>query len=275
MSQNPLQQYFRQPKIYITLPSKGVFYSPDAISGSFENIPIYGMTGMDEIILKTPDALMSGESTVKIVQSCCPTIKNAWELSSIDANLIYAAIRIATFGNAMSVTQVCTNCETENDFDIDLNYVVEHYGTCHYNHKLVVDNITIKTTPLTYKDMTEFNLTSYNLQQKLNQADGLEDAVEKQKLFKELFEELSKAQQEIFLKSVESVEVDGQVVDNKEHISEWLHNCDKVIFDSLKKHVDNNRTAWDMPSWPTKCENCGTESKVYIELDQSSFFEEA
>ena len=275
MSQNPLQQYFRQPKIYITLPSKGVFYSPDAISGSFENIPIYGMTGMDEIILKTPDALMSGESTVKIVQSCCPTIKNAWELSSIDANLIYAAIRIATFGNAMSVTQVCTNCETENDFDIDLNYVVEHYGTCQYNHKLVVDNITIKTKPLTYKDMTEFNLTSYNLQQKLNQADELEDAVEKQKLFKELFEELSKAQQEIFLKSVESVEVDDQVVDNKEHISEWLHNCDKVIFDSLKKHVDNNRTAWDMPSWPTKCENCGTESKVYIELDQSSFFEEA
>ena len=74
MAENPLKQYFRQPKIYITLPSKGVFYSPDDISGLFENIPIYGMTGMDEIILKTPDALMSGESTVKIVQSCCPTI---------------------------------------------------------------------------------------------------------------------------------------------------------------------------------------------------------
>ena len=275
MSQNPLQQYFRQPKIYITLPSKGVFYGPDAISGSFENIPVYGMTGMDEIILKTPDALMSGESTVKIVESCCPTIKNAWEMSAIDANLLYAAIRIATYGNAMSVTQVCKNCETENDFDIDLNYVVEHYGTCNYNHKLTVGNIIIKTKPLNYKDMTEFNLTSYTLQQKLNQANDLEDAVEKQKLFKELFEELSKAQQEIFLKSVDAVEVDGQVVDNKDHISEWLHNCDKVIFDSLKKHVDDNRVAWDMPSWPTKCDNCGTESTVYIELDQSSFFEKA
>jgi hypothetical protein len=275
MSQNPLQQFFRQPKIYITLPSKGVFNSPESLLGTFENIPVYGMTGMDEIILKTPDALMSGESTVKLIQSCCPNIKNAWELSTLDTNLIYAAIRIATYGHELSVTQTCVECETENDFDIDLNHVVEHYGNCQYNHKLIMDGLTVKTKPLTFKESNDFSLENYGLQQKLNQADQVEDVAEKQKLFKELFEELSVTQQKIFLKSVEAVEVGDQVVTDSSHIEEWLKNCDKSVFEQLKKHVDANRTAWDMPTWPAKCEKCGAESKIYVELDNSSFFDNA
>lgn len=273
MAQNPLKQYFRQPKIFIELPSKGVFNSPDALEGGkFENLPVYGMTGMDEIILKTPDALMSGESTVRMIESCCPSIKDAWQVSSIDANVLYASIRIATYGNEMSVSQVCINCEEENDYDLDLNRVIEHYAHCKYDNKLVIDNITIKTKPLTYREATNFGITSYNLQQKLSQGDAVEDPTEKQKIFKELFEELSKVQQSLFLKSVETVEVDNQVVDNPEFIREWLENCDKTIFDQLKKHVDTNKEAWNMPSWPVKCTHCETESEIYIDLDNTNFF---
>lgn len=275
MSQNPLQQFFRQPKIYITLPSKGVFNSPESLAGSFENLPVYGMTGMDEIILKTPDALMSGESTVKLIQSCCPSIKDAWSLTTLDTNIVYAAIRIATYGHELSVTQTCPECETENDFDIDLNHVVEHYGNCQYNHKLVLDGLTVKTRPLTFKESNDFSLENYGLQQKLNQTEQVEDANEKQKLFKELFEELSVTQQRIFSKSVEAVEVGDQVVTDPTYIEEWLKNCDKSVFEKLKNHVDANRTAWDMPTWPAKCEKCGAKSKIYVELDNSSFFDNA
>jgi len=59
MATNPLQQYFRQPKIYIKLPSGGVFNKLGSLQGDVTNMPVYGMTGMDEIIMKTPDALMS------------------------------------------------------------------------------------------------------------------------------------------------------------------------------------------------------------------------
>lgn len=257
------------------MPSKGVFNSPESLAGSFENLPVYGMTGMDEIILKTPDALMSGESTVKLIQSCCPSIKDAWSLTTLDTNIVYAAIRIATYGHELSVTQTCPECETENDFDIDLNHVVEHYGNCQYNHKLVLDGLTVKTRPLTFKESNDFSLENYGLQQKLNQTEQVEDANEKQKLFKELFEELSVTQQRIFSKSVEAVEVGDQVVTDPTYIEEWLKNCDKSVFEKLKNHVDANRTAWDMPTWPAKCEKCGAKSKIYVELDNSSFFDNA
>jgi hypothetical protein len=94
-------------------------------------------------------------------------------------------------------------------------------------------------------------------------------------VFKELFEELTTVQHSLFLKSVESVEVDNQIVDNKDFINEWLTNCDKQIFDELKKHVESNREAWTIPSWPVKCAHCQAESEIYVDLDNTNFFDNA
>ena len=61
---NPLQKYFRQPKIYINLPSQGMFNTVGSIENATGQLPIMSMTGMDELLLKTPDALMNGDATV-------------------------------------------------------------------------------------------------------------------------------------------------------------------------------------------------------------------
>lgn len=76
MEQNPLKKYFRQPKVYVTLPSKGEYWPDGTIeipeSGEF---PIYAMTAKDELAMKTPDALLNGQATVDVIQSCVPNIK--------------------------------------------------------------------------------------------------------------------------------------------------------------------------------------------------------
>lgn len=275
MVQNPLQQYFRQPKIYISLPSNGVYNSAGTVEGDLTNMPIFGMTGMDEIILKTPDALISGESAVKVIQSCCPNIKDAWGLSALDTNLLYAAIKIATYGNTISVTQPCPGCGTENDYDLDLNVVVEHYAGCRYDNKLQIGDLVIKTQPLTYRLATDLSIRTFKLQQRLAQIQRLESEDEQNELFKDLFVELRNAQNELYLASVESVEANNTVVVEREFISEWLNNCDKESFDLLKAHVDKNRNAWNLPTYPVKCTNCEAESNVYIELDQTNFFDNA
>jgi len=78
---NPLSKYFRQPALYINLPSEGRWY-PDGgveipVTGS---VPIYAMTAKDEITMKTPDALLNGAATVSVIESCCPAIKDAWKM---------------------------------------------------------------------------------------------------------------------------------------------------------------------------------------------------
>ena len=76
MAQNPLQQYFRQPKIFIGLPSKGIFNKVGSVQGDVTHMPVFGMTGMDEILLKTPDALTSLAICISILFSAFLYIRN-------------------------------------------------------------------------------------------------------------------------------------------------------------------------------------------------------
>jgi len=273
MVQNPLQQFFRQPKIYIKLPSQGVYCQPGTIQGDEGNMPVYSLTGMDEIILKTPDALLSGESSVKVIESCVPGIKNGWDMSILDSQVIFAAMRIATFGNEMAVTNTCSSCKTENDYDLDLSKIIEHFSSVVYDSKIVLKELIIKLQPLNYRQSTEFNLKNFRLQQKIRQTETIEDQAEQQQLINKLFEELSVIQNELYKACVESVEVNNKVVTERSFINEWLDNCDKEVYDSIKKHIEDSRDKWKAPTYPVKCDTCGTEAKLFVELDQSNFFD--
>ena len=78
---NPLNKYFRQASIYVSLPS-GTNYPTDVVAPSETGeIGVMAMTAKDEIRFKTPDALMNGQGVVDVIQSCVPAIKNAWSLS--------------------------------------------------------------------------------------------------------------------------------------------------------------------------------------------------
>ena len=272
MSQNPLQSYFRQPKIYVSLPSKGIYCKEGTIDGEVSNLPIYGMTGMDEIIVRTPDALMTGESTVRVLESCCPAIKDGWDISTLDADLLFAAIRIATYGNQMTVGHVCSKCGTDNEYDMDLNRVIDHFVNCQYNNRVVINDLVIQTRPLTYRQATDINLKTYELQQKLAQADNIENKEEQQDVVNKLWKDFAKAQQELLSMIVESVEMPGATVTERGYIVEWLSNCDNEVIVAIKKHIDANKAAWAMPEFPVKCDNCGEETKISTDLDYASFF---
>lgn len=272
---NPLQKYFRQPKIFIKLPSGGIYNQPGTIQGDPDHMPVYGMTGMDEIIIKTPDSLLTGESTATIVSSCCPSIKNSWDISNIDLPLIMAAIRIATYGPAMDVGHTCDNCQAHNEYEILLNQVIEYYMNVKFDNVLVLGDLVVKLRPLNYKESTEVSIKNFKLQQQIVQVEQIEDADRRQELLNQLFIELAKINNEIYKMVVESVEIDNQVVTERRFIEEWIDNCEKQVFDRVREHNKRNADTFAMPLFPVKCDSCGTEVKLSIDLDQSSFFVQA
>jgi hypothetical protein len=274
MATNPLQKYFRQPKVYISLPSKGI-YSREGSFDTVDNMPVYAMTGMDEILVKTPDALLTGEATVKIIESCCPSIKDAWEVSNLDIDMLLSAIRIATYGHNMTVTHTCKQCETLNDYDVDVRNFVEHFGQCEYANTIQLDELTIRLRPLNYKEITDYNLRSFALQRQLSQGIQQNSDDEQQKLVSKLFNDLAGIQAEVYLQGVESVEVPEGVVDRKEYIKDWLANSEKSIYDAIKSQIEKNRSTWQLPTQKVVCPECGTDGEFSIDLDQSSFFDNA
>lgn len=275
MAQNPLQQYFRQPKIYISLPSHGAYNKPGSLDGDVNHMPVFGMTGMDEILMKTPDALLSGESITKIITSCCPGIKDANDVNNLDIELILTAIRIATYGNKLTVSQVCPKCSTENEYELDLNKLIDHYASCNYDNKVVLQDLIVMIRPLTYAQSTAFSLRNFQLQQKLKQVLELEENEERKSLLTDIFNDLAILQNDVFVAGIESVDTGNTVVTERSFITEWIENCDSKVIDDIKHQIQQNQSTWAAPAHAVICENCGEESAVTVDLDQASFFENA
>ena len=272
---NPLQKYFRQPKIYITLPSQGMFNSAGSIDNATGQLPIMSMTGMDELLLKTPDALMNGDATVKVIQSCVPNIKNAWEVCNLDLDVLLIAIRIATYGSNMDLGHTCPNCGSENEYTTDLMKIVDHFSKCQYDNKIVIGDLTILVRPLDYKTMTEFNLRNFELQRQLKQSFDLEDEDARLKIIADMYEKLSVIQNETYIASIETIQVPDAVVNEREFIAEWVINSEKKMFDSIKQQIEKNNKSWAIPDMTVKCESCEHESVISIQMDQSNFFASA
>jgi hypothetical protein len=275
MANNPLKKYFRQPKVYIDLPSKGMFNQPGSLTSDPSKLPIFGMTGMDEILLKTPDALLNGEATVKVIESCCPAFSNGWDLSVLDLDLMLVAIRIATNGNTMTVTHTCTACEAVSDYDIDLGNVIQHFSGLEYDNKVVLKDVSIKIQPLNYKQWNEFQLKNFGVQRQLAQAMRIDNEDEQSKLIAGLFEQVSAIQTEMMFAQIDSVETADGVVNQREFIREWLQNSEKQIFDAIREQVEKNRLAWKIPSINVECPECSAKNQVQLDMDQASFFANA
>ncbi len=273
MSQtNPLQKFFRQPKIYVSLPSKGLYYEPGTLLGDWSNVPIFAMSGMDEIIMKTPDALFTGEATATVIESCCPYIKNAKTMPGIDIDALLIAIRIATFGETMSVSHACKACGAENDYEIELSKLLEYFSNLKFINSITIsETLTIRVRPLQYDEMNYFAIENFKLQKMLFQISDTNEE-EKQKQIDKIYKDLSELQLQLFLTAIESVQAEGVSVTEKPFIEDWLRNTERDTYKVIKEKLEQNKEAWSMPEQPVKCADCGAENALVVSIDQSNFF---
>ncbi len=273
MSQfNPLTKYFRQPKIFIQLPSKGLHYPTGVLKGDYNNVPIFGMTGMDEIIFKTPDALFSGEASSKVIESCCPFISNAKEMPNIDVDAVLIAIRVATFGDTMAIVHNCSSCGEENSFDIPLQRLIDYFTSIEFNSKIKInEEVTVKLRPLSYQETTNISIENFKLQRMLYQTNDLPEDQKNENL-NQVYNRLAEIQVELFMNSIESVQIPDTTVTDKEQIREWLKNADNAVYKTIKDQLEKNKDTWSIPEQEVSCGNCGHKDNVSINLDQSNFF---
>ena len=153
-----LEQYYRQPEIYISLPNEGKFYPAGSIEISESGeIPVFAMTAKDDIVLKTPDALISGEAIAQVIKSCVPAIKDPWQVPATDIDFILVAIRIASYGNDMELNFSCPKCEEKFDYQIGLEYYINKLGDISFEPEQILipyGQVKIHIKPLNYLDLS-------------------------------------------------------------------------------------------------------------------------
>ena len=280
--QSILSKYKRQPKIYITLPSGGKFYADNPMekSGSGE-IPVYSMTAKDELLIKTPDALMNGEATVEVIKSCCPLISDPWQMPIIDIDAILIAIRIATYGEQMEINVPITGIEpveTET-FTMDLRALLDGMQGKTWTTEFTLGELTFDIAPLTYKQSTDLYQGTYESQRlaSIMQREDIPDQ-EKMEAFREGFKKLSAQNLELVLKHIKAIKTADGAEANPKAIKEFFDNTDKETFTQVSDFLEKNRNDWQIKPQiykvPAEYVEKGAPEEIQVPLvfDQSNFF---
>ena len=237
---NPLNKYFRQPALYVALPS-GTDYPPHVVTPTETGeLGIMPMTAKDEIRFKTPDALMNGQGVVDVIQSCCPNIKDAWQIKSYDLDTILIAIRIATYGETMEINFNVPGANENVPHTINLPTLLEQIKTQQIDTEFTLrDGLKIKVRPLTYKDMTATSLQTFQ-QQKMYGAiqDSQLSDEEKATRFNDAFAKLTELNSSILLKNIAGVIMtDGTEVTDPTQIKEFVDNANAALIKEIEERV--------------------------------------
>lgn len=273
---NPLAKHFRQPSIYIKLPSGGKFYPPEAIElGVTGEIPVYPMTVQDEITIRTPDALMNGDSIVKLIKSCCPSIKNPYDIPIIDLDTILIAIRIASYDQEIDIDSKCTLCSHENSHSIDLRHVLDNIGSiAGYERLHTIDGLTIELQPQKFDDINLAGMIAFEQQKLIANMQAAETTPEEKKaFFDEAFKKLTDMNVSTLSHNIKSITTEDKiVVTDQDLINEFLLETNRTVYDQIKTLINSTIDKNKLKPMSVMCEGCNESYTVEIDFNQSNFF---
>ena len=277
IANNPLASHFRQPAIYLKLPSGGKFYPEGSLDlGVTGEIPIYPMTVKDEILLKTPDALMNGSSLAEMIRSCCPSIKDPWSIPMVDMDAILIAIRLASYGEGMDMNSKCTHCDHENEHTIDLRVLLDSTKiVADYDQQTYLNGLIFEIQPQTFKDLNIASMIAFE-QQKIVSVVGDSNLSEEDKKtqFQDSFNKLTDLNISTLVACIKSVTTEnGTKVSEKDLIKDFLVHCDRKSYEGVRGLVMDILKNNALEPAPVTCSECEKDYKVNLEFNQSNFFE--
>jgi len=270
---SPLQKYRRQPKLYIDLPSKGQWYKQGALE-KVEELEVYSMTANDEILTKTPDALLTGNAIVKIIENCIPSIKNAGSVTNRDLDYILAAIRIASYGDSITVGHKCSQCKNEDQFALALQPVMDHLSSVQPVYEIKVKDFVFRLRPLLYKEMVENQiLTTQVRRQAFEISDSEKDIAKRTELLNSLYESINDKTKKVICSIVtEIITPEGDSETNPIFIEDFILNSEGDYYDAIQKTYTGNNEKMTIPNSEIECSECGHVDTIRPNLDYSNFF---
>jgi len=277
MNSNPLSQYFRQPAIFIRLPSEGNFYPQGALEHTVNGeYPVLPMTTVDEITYRTPDALFNGQAVCSVIESCIPNIKDAWSIPSVDLDSILVAIRIATYGNDLDISSTCPDCETESEYTLNLTQVLSSINGMDYKKSLNLGDLELWFQPLSYKQMNDNSLTQFEEQRSLQSLQEIDtNNADQVRQLSDVLKKINGITTRALAQSIAMVKTPTAQVTEFEHIAEWLSNCDRKTFAKIRDHIVESKRQSELQPMKITCNNCNHQYEQPFTLNMTDFFEDA
>ncbi len=260
-NENPLLRALRFPGETYRLPSRGLFYKegvldPMVRDGEVEVIP---MTAVDEIVLNTPDRILSGKAVVEVIGRCVPSILQPGELLISDVDFLLVCLRYVSFGAEMDVTYT-HNCEharehtyTVNVMDIIRNTTSVDPTTFDQTYQIKMKNgQVVKLQPITYSRLIKlFQTTAYT-----KTTDLTEDETKT-----------------IIINSLAGIVASVDGIADEQLIREWVENLPLGMKKTLQEYARDAMNQWGVDfTIKTQCKDCGEIFDLVVNPNPVSFF---
>jgi hypothetical protein len=275
---NPSTQYFRHPKLQIELPTGGNFWPEGSLElkeGKY--LDIMPMTARDEIMMKSPEGLLSGTAMVETISSCAPGIKDPWLMPAHDIDTVLIAIRLASFDHELELTTRCPHCKEVNKDTIDLRVLLDNIPKGQIKNVYRVDDLTLELKPYSFRFVNERNRAKFEqekLAQTLVSTEMADD--EKHKYFTSMFSKLADHNTESLVVAIHKINMpDGTVVTDKNMIKEFIEMAGRDMINAIRDRMTQMNTTSSIQPVTLTCDNdaCKKEYDQEVEFNQSNFFE--
>jgi len=279
---NPLGQYYRQPQIYIKLPSGGRYYPKEVFTPTETGeIPILPMTAKDEMAFKTPDAMINGQSTVDVIKSCVPNLLDPWKMVNYDTDAVLLAIRIATYGETMDITFRVPGINEQQQHTMNLPALLEDLGRIEIADSTTTSKgFKVDIQPLDYKTLTKIQIARFEQQKMYGTIDSSSMTEEqKQTAFAKSFETLNAVNFSLLIDSIKSITTPkGDTVVDRAQIIEFCNNADTKTITEIQEKLSELRLQAQIA--PLKIKTTEEQIKkgapasfeVPVTFDNSNFF---
>jgi hypothetical protein len=279
---NPLQKYYRQPAIYIKLPSGGRYYPREVFTPTETgDIPILPMTVKDELAFKTPDAMINGQATVDVIKSCVPNLLDPWKMVNYDTDAVLLAIRIATYGETMDISFRVPGTDEEQSHSLNLPALLEDLGKANIEDQTTTSKgFKIEIQPLDYRTLTKIQIARFEQQKMYGTIDSSAMTEEqKQTAFAKSFETLNTVNFSLLVDSIKSITTpEGNTVVDRAQIIEFCNKADTKTITEIQEKLSDLRLQAQIP--PLKIKTTEDQIKkgapasfeVPVTYDNSNFF---
>ena len=256
---NPLLARVEMPGSTFQLPSRGLFYKNDELRPDVEmgELHVNPMSAYDEILMKSPDQLFSGEAIEKVFNRCIRGVKKPKELLAKDIDFLLVCLRQVTYGDEMEVTYMHTCEDAKNhSYIIRLSEFIASTKridptTVGKIYSVSLDNgQVVKLHPAKFKDVLKIYQEAEMEQKTTTPEDELDMAVF------------------IISSIIESVDD----VTNPEHIKEWIKTIPAGWLHILTEAVEDSSDFGPDFKLVTKCKDCGEQIEIETPINPISFF---
>lgn len=261
---NPLLARIKFPGETFQLPSRGRLYHNSELAETVEDgeVRVYPMTTIDELQMKSPDMLYSGEAIREVFSRCVPDVLNAGQLFAKDIDFLLICLRKVSYGDDLEINynHHCQKDEEEKDISVSKSYIVNI--TPMIQNAVGLDPLATFEVTLPNEQKVTLNPIRFDDYIRLSQksAEGREKKITPQELKDNIME----------IAASIIADVDG--VTEKPFILQWLNALKPKWITMINKAIE--KTADWGPEYAVglKCSECGKKITINIPLNPLYFF---